>query len=252
MKRSIIILILLWVSFCSFGNTKQDSTLIIANQQYNAGNFHEAIQNYTTLINSNIESAQLYYNLGNTYYKIDDLASAILFYEKAKKLNPNDEDVNYNLGIANSRIVDNIDSVPQIIFKRWWNQFYNMFSVNLWAKVAIGLFIITLVFAAIYLLARTRFIKKLFFSLGILFILFSITSYFVSYQKYYYTDTHKEAILFAPTITVKSSPNRNSVDLFVIHEGTKIYILDKVGEWIEVRIANGSVGWLPESEIKYI
>jgi len=252
MKKSIFILILLLGAMTSFGNTKHDSLLSIANQQYDEGIYHESIQNYNLIIEDNVESSQLYYNLGNAFYKMDDLASAILYYEKAKKINPNDEDINYNLGIANSRIVDNIDSVPQIIFKRWWNQFYNMFSVNLWAKVAIGLFILTLVFAAIYLLARTRFIKKLFFSLGILFLLFSISSYFVSYQKYYYTNTHKEAILFAPTITVKSSPNRNSVDLFVIHEGSKVYILDQVGEWIEIRIANGSVGWLPISAIKYI
>lgn len=252
MKKSIFTLILLLGVLISFGNNKHDSLLVLANQQYDAGIYHEAIQNYQLIIDDNVESAQLYYNLGNTYYKIDDLASAILFYEKAKKLNPNDEDINYNLGIANSRIVDNIDSVPEIIFKRWWNQFYNMFSVNLWARVAIGLFILTLVFAAIYLLARTRFIKKLFFTLGVLFLLVSIASYYVSYQKYYYSNTSKEAILFAPTITIKSRPNRNSVDLFVIHEGTKIYILEQIGEWVEIRIANGSVGWLPLSEIKYI
>lgn len=252
MKKSIVILIFVFVALNSFGSAKHDSLLTLANQQYDAGIYHEAIQNYHLIIGDDIESAQLYYNLGNTYYKTDDLASAILYFEKAKKINPNDEDINYNLGIVNSRIVDNIESVPQIIFKRWWNQFYNIFSVNLWAKVAIALFIITLIFAAIYLLARTRFIKKLYFSLGLIFLLISIASYFVSYQKYYYSNTHKEAILFAPTITVKSSPNRNSVDLFVIHEGSKVYILDQVGEWIEIRIANGSVGWLPESEIKYI
>ncbi len=252
MKKSILILTLLFVAFNGFGSSKQDSLLVKANQLYDQGLYHEAIQNYEQIIQDQVESSQLYYNLGNAYYKMDDLASAILYYEKAKKINPNDENITYNLGIANSRIVDNIESVPQIIFKRWWNQFYNMFSVNMWAKVAIGLFILTLVFAAIYLLARTRFIKKLFFTLGVLFLLFSIVSYFVSYQKYYYTNTHKEAILFAPTITVKSSPSRNSVDLFVIHEGTKVYILDQVGEWIEIRIANGSVGWLPVSEIKYI
>ena len=236
----------------SFGNLKHDSLLIKANQQYDEGIYHKAIQNYILIIDDNVESAQLYYNLGNAYFKINDLASAILYYEKAKKINPNDDDINYNLGVANSRIVDKIESVPQIIFKRWWNQFYNTFSANSWARVAIGLFIFTLFFAAIYLLARTRFVKKIFFVLGLIFLLLSIASYFVSYQKYYYTNTHKEAILFAPTITVKSSPNRNSVDLFVIHEGAKVYILDHVGEWIEIRIANGSVGWLPVSEIKYI
>ena len=252
MKKHFFILVLLFVTTFSFGNPGLESLLNKGNQQYDEGLYLEAIESYLEVLEADVESDQLYYNLGNAYFKTNDLASAILYYEKAKRINPNDEDIAYNLGVANSRIVDKIENVPQIIFKRWWNQFYNMFSANSWSKVAIGLFIFTLILIAIYLLAHTRFIKKLFFVLGLIFLFISISSFFVSYQKYYYTKNHKEAILFASTLTVKSSPNRNSVDLFVIHEGTKVYVLDQVGEWVEIRIANGSVGWLPQSELKYI
>lgn len=249
----MLIIALLFVANLSFANTSgMESLLAKGHQQYDEGLYNEAIETYQSILDKNFESAQLYYNLGNAYFKINDLASAILYYEKAKKISPNDEDIMYNLGVANSRIVDKIENVPQIIFKRWWNQFYNTFSANSWAKVAIVLFIITLILTGVYLLSRNRFIKKSFFVLGLIFLLLSASSFFVSYQKYYYTKNHKEAILFASTLTVKSSPNRNSVDLFVIHEGTKVYILDQVGEWVEIRIANGSVGWLPVNEIKLI
>ncbi len=199
MKKFIFIGIFLLGTIFSFSNPKHDSLLVKGNQFYNEGVYHEAIKTYLKIIDSEVESAQLYYNIGNAYFKIDDLASAILYYEKAKKINPNDDDIIYNLGVANSRIVDKIESVPEIFFKRWWNQFYNAFSVNNWAKAAIGLFVLTLIFIATYLLAQSRFIKKLFFVLAIVFVLLSISSYFVSYQKYYYTKKHKEAILFAPT-----------------------------------------------------
>jgi tetratricopeptide (TPR) repeat protein len=252
MKKQLIILFLLLGILVSYANSTNNFLLTKANQEYDKGLFNEAIQTYLQIIENNVESSQVYYNLGNAYFKTKNLTSAILYYERAKKLNPNDEDILYNLRVANSRIVDKIESVPQMFFKRWRNQFYNAFSVNNWTKVAIVLFVLTLLFSAIYLLAQSRHIKKLFFIFGIIFMLLSISSYFVSYQKYYYSINHKEAILFEPTITVKSSPNQNSVDLFVIHEGTKLYVLDQVGDWIEIRIANGSIGWLQKKLVKYI
>ena len=252
MKKYIFILVFALSVFSVSGNTKHEMLLDSANTHYNDGQYHKAVESYLAIIEDGMESTQVYYNLGNAYFKLDDLASAILYYEKAKKLSPNDKDIEYNLGIANTRIVDKIEKVPQIIFKRWWNSFYNMFSANNWGIVAIVLFILTLVFFAIYLLSRARIIKKGFFILAVIFVLLSFSSFLLTYQKYYYSKNQKEAILFAPTMTVKSSPNRNSVDLFVIHEGTKIHVLDQVGEWIEIRIANGSVGWLPVSEIRYI
>lgn len=252
MKRAIIIFAVLLISIFTYANTKNDSLLSLANQKYNEGLYNEAILFYLKITENGFESSQLYYNLGNSYFKNNDFPSAILYYEKARKINPNDEDIIYNLSIVNSRIVDKIEIVPQIIFKRWWNLFYHMFSVNHWAKISIGLFLSLLIFTSFYLIAQKRLIKKIFFISSLFLLIFTIASLIVSHQKYYYTKNQKEAILFTSTITVKSSPSQNSVDLFVIHEGTKIYILDQLGDWIEVRIANGSTGWLPESVVKYI
>ena len=175
-----------------------------------------------------------------------------MYYEKAKKLDPNNKDIEFNLRVANNRIVDKIESVPLIFFKRLWNGFYNMFSANMWAKVSIILLIITLILTIIYLLSNIRIIKKSFFIIGSLFLILTTMSFTLSYQNFHYSKNQAEAIVFEPTITIKSSPNRNSVDLFVIHEGTKVQIIDKVEQWYEIKIANGSVGWLPSSAIKQI
>ncbi len=252
MKQFFVILFIFGIAQLGFSQESGDSLFVKAQHQYNEGLYHEAILSYNQILEGGFESAEVYYNQANSYFKINDLPSAILFYEKAKKLKPNDEDIQYNLNIANSRIIDNIENVPEIFLRTWWNNFYNMFSANGWAKITIGFFIGFLLFFAIYLLSNNRIIKKIFFVFAALIFLTTIFSLALSYQKYYYSVEQKEAIVFQPTVTIKSSPNKNSVDLFVIHEGTKVYISDELDSWYEIRIANGSVGWLPKSSSRLI
>lgn len=254
MNKLFIILFICIIGPLHASSTTNDSLIINGNNLYNEANYQLAIIEYQKVIENGFESAELYYNIGNSFFKINDLPSAILFYERAKKLDPSDEDILYNLGLTNSRIIDNHEQVPEIIFKKWWNSFYNRFSVNVWAKIAIFLFIATLFLFAIYLFSKTRFVKKVFFFISLFIFICTAISFTLSMQKYYYSNEHKEAIVFTPTITVKSSPNKNSVDLFVIHEGTKLYITDELESegWLEIRIANGSVGWLPKSAVVQI
>lgn len=252
MKRLILVLVLFSSTEFGFTSNLNDSIISKAITQYDAGLYNEAINSYNNILLNRFESAEVYYNLGNAYFKINNIPSAILYFEKAKKLKPNDEDINYNLNVANTRIVDNIENVPELFFKKWWNSFYNMFSANGWAKLTIGFFILTLVFISIYLLSNVRFIKKIFFITGSLLILITLFSFTLSFQKYYYSVEQKEAIVFEATLTVKSSPNANSVDLFVIHEGAKVFITDELDDWYEIRIANGSVGWLLKNSTKLI
>ncbi len=244
--KKLLILICLAISVVAFAGP-EDVKVSEANTLYNDGMFNEALGKYLEVVDAGFESSELYYNIGNAYFKLGELPNAILFYERAKKLDPSNEDIQYNLGLANSRIIDKHEQVPDIILKQWWNSFYNLFSVNTWAKVAIGLFIASLVFFAVYLLSHTRIIKKLFFFVFVFIFLGTAFSFALAFQKYYYSNEHKEAIVFEPTITVKSNPSKSSVDLFVIHEGTKLYITDELEDWVEIRIANGSVGWLPKT-----
>jgi tetratricopeptide (TPR) repeat protein len=223
-----------------------------ANQAYNEGLYDSALNVYSLIENKKLESATLYYNMGNAYFKNNDLSSAILYYEKAKKLAPNDEDIDYNLGIANSLIVDKIEKVPVLFYKHWWNYFYNLFNVDTWTIISILSWLVLLFFIGVFALTHSRSFKKLSFYLGVLFLFLTIGTFGLASQKYYFGKEHKDAIIFTPTITVKSSPTLNAVDLFVVHEGTKVRILDHVQNWVKIKIPDGSIGWLPEESLRTI
>jgi tetratricopeptide (TPR) repeat protein len=231
---------------------KLDTLFKAGNNAYNQGLYDSAAAIYQTILNQGVESGELYYNLGNAYFKAGDIPSAILYYEKAKKLIPNDEDVIYNLNIANSRIVDKIEKIPVMFYKKWWNYFYNMFSDNTWALFSLITFAILVLFVGMFILGQTAKTKRIAFFSGLLFLFLTAVSFGMASQKYYYGKSHTEAIVFIPTVTVKSSPSANSVDLFVIHEGTKVSILDKVDNWVKIKIQNGSIGWLPAQDLKEI
>ena len=226
--------------------------IVQANKAYSDANYSDAIDLYEKVTENGFESPELYYNIGNAYFKINDLPSAILFYEKSLKLNPADEDVKFNLKIANSRIIDKIEEVPVMFYIRWWNNIHDLFGANLWAKLSIIFFAATFIMFAIYFAGHSYFLKKSFFWLGIVCFAFTIFIFSFSYQKYTTTVNNLEAIVFTPTITVKSSPDNSSVDLFVIHEGTKVLIIENIGDWYKIRIANGDVGWMPVSSVKPI
>lgn len=249
-KYTIIIVLQLMVVNMFANNSEQ--LLKSGNNAYNEGLYDSALVTYQQIIDQGLESSELYYNIGNTYYKNDDVASAILYYEKAKKLVPNDESIDYNLNIANSMIVDKIEKVPELFYKNWWNFFYNFLGTDTWAVFALISFSLLVITIGLFIISSKRSSRKISFYIGLLFLLITVVSSTLAYQKYYYNTEHKEAIVFDLSITVKSSPTQNGVDLFVIHEGTKVRIIDKIDNWVEVKINNGSIGWLPEKSIKEI
>lgn len=251
MKKVFIILLLA----LSAGLASADDNKILleeANKKYSEDNFDQAIGLYQKVIENGMESAAVYFNLGNAYFKINNMPSAILYYEKAKKLRPNDEDILHNLEIANSRTVDKIENVPEIFYIRWWKNLLYAFTVDDWAVISLVSFGLLFLMLLFFLLTNRYWLKKFSFWLGILFIVVSATTWMLANQKYKtFTEDH-QAIVFTPTLTVKSSPSETSIDLFVIHEGTRVQITNHIGEWYEVKIANGSVGWLKENDIRKI
>ncbi len=229
-----------------------DSLVVKANNEYNQGLYDSALITYQNILDLGYESGELYYNIGNAYYKNNDIASAILFFEKAKKLLPNDDNINYNLSIANSMIVDKIEKVPVLFYENWWNFFYNMMDANTWAILSLIVTSLFVVSVGMFILSSSRRNRKLSFYLAVLLLLFTITTTSLAYQKYLHSIDNNEGIVFTPSITVKSSPTQNAVDLFVIHEGTKVKIIDRIDNWVEIKIRNGSIGWLPRNSIKEI
>ncbi|MBE6336024.1 MAG: tetratricopeptide repeat protein [Lentimicrobiaceae bacterium] len=246
------VFVALFISFVAFTSAKAQSPEELfnrANALYNESAYDSAATIYKEIINSGYSSASLYYNLGNTYYKLRNYPLAILYYEKSIKLDPNNEDAQHNINIANSFISDKIEKVPELFIKQWWRQLGNLFSTDTWAVVSLIAFGILLVLLFLYLTARTRILKKSMFFSTIIMIIIVICSFSITINKYKYLKSHDEGIIITSTITVKSSPSSSSVDLFVLHEGSKVVILDNTEEWDKIKIANGSVGWLPSSSI---
>jgi len=252
MTRKLITGLLL-ILFSS-GAFAQDPQKLVAeaNQAYSDGIFTDAVALYNEVITLGYEAPELYYNLGNSYFKLNDMPHAILWYERALRLDPGNENVRFNLNVANNKIADKIDPLPILFYIRWYQAVVTLVPVNTWAVQTILFFILTLVCITLYFSSRRLILRKAGFWAGILFILLTLFTLLFSVSGYHTMKNLHEAIVFDPTITVKSSPDEKSIDLFVLHEGTKVQILDKIGTWYEVRIASGSVGWLPQEALEEI
>lgn len=248
---SIIIILFCFTAFC-FATDENAVKLSNANELYKSGKYSDALKIYKLLFDKGLESPELYYNLGNAYFKTKDIPSAILFYEKAKKLDPSDEDIDFNLKVSNQKIIDKTESIPELFYQRWYNKFLGLFSVDGWAVELIIVLIIALLSFAIYFASRTPIIKRIGFYAGLALILVLAMSFVFAKHQYEEATIHDEAIVFAPTVTIKSSPDDKGQDLFVIHEGSKVSLIDNIGEWSEIRLLNGSVGWIKTSMLERI
>ena len=230
----------------------QQEIFVKGNQLYEEKKYKEAIETYLQAVNQGYESVEINYNLGNSYFKTNQIAQSILFYERAKKLQPNDENIIHNLGIANTRIVDKIEAIPELAIMQFWKNIVHLFSIDGWAIMGICTLIFGLVFFLLYFFSKLILLKKTSFYIGILVILISFISLFFAQKQYAeYTD-QQFGIVFAETITVKSSPDDAGNDLFVIHEGIKVRIKDKIGDWYNIALPNGNEGWMKKNTVEII
>ncbi|MCW0482243.1 tetratricopeptide repeat protein [Gaoshiqia sediminis] len=249
MKAIISTIFILFLALTTFA---QNQLLEKANQHYTAGEYEEAIKTYLEILNGNVESAELYYNLGNAYFKTNQFTQSIINYERAALLAPNDEDIRFNLELANQHVIDAIEPLPQVFFVRWFHNIVNKLSADGWAKLSVAAFIVALLLAGIFFFSQVTAIKRISFWAGILIVAISIFSFnFAARQKKRITE-HNFAIITQPSVTVKSSPSESGTDLFLIHEGLKVKIKDSLGSWIEIRLADGNQGWLPANSLEKI
>ncbi|HKK09962.1 MAG TPA: tetratricopeptide repeat protein [Bacteroidales bacterium] len=251
MKKHVIILFLILLTVPGFSQSP-GAVVDSANAAYTEGEYYKALSLYDSVYQMGYESASLYYNLGNSYFKTDDIANAILFYERALKLSPQDEDINGNLEMARQLTLDKIEKVPELFYERWWQRMMNTFNMDGWATlfvISLSVFFVALVF---FILSKNVWIRKFSFYSGIIIFLVAGLSMIFSLKQQHEVMDETDAIVFKPSVTVKASPDKKSVNLFVIHEGTKVYILDKLGNWYEIKIDNGSVGWIPQETVEVI
>jgi tetratricopeptide (TPR) repeat protein len=249
MKKFLILQVAIW--FLSLYATAADPTQIIeqANQAYIQGEYLYSIELYEQVLAMELESAELYYNLGNSYFKANRLAPAILNYERALQMKPFDENIKYNLEIARSRIIDRIDPVPVIFYERWWKAFIYLFDIDRWAVSGLIALFLGLICLLWYLFSGKVVLRKLTLIMSVVLLMVAGMAFLAAHRQHIYHYDRQDAIVFIPRVTAKSAPGTDSPDLFVIHEGTKVTITDTLGEWAEIRLANGNVGWLQMSAI---
>lgn len=255
MKKTIITIFLALVAYVGLAAQEQlpvDTLLQRAAQSYASGDYEASAACYEDILATYGQSYQLHYNLGNAYYKAANYPKAILYYERAMLLNPRDPDLQFNLELCQTHVVDKIQVLGDILFVRWYKQIQTWCSSNAWTLISLACFALFMLCLVGFFFTKQRFIKKLSFSFGIISIVFTIFTLINAGDLYKAYQQPDQAIVFAPTVTVKSSPDQSGTDLFLLHEGTKVRIKSRIGTWVEIELADGNVGWMPESCLEII
>jgi tetratricopeptide (TPR) repeat protein len=229
-----------------------DPRLQKANTAYNGGDYDQAIDLYSQVVNEGYMAPELYYNLANAYYKGNQTAQAILYYERALKLKPDDEDIKYNLQMANLKIVDKMEVIPQLFFEDWGDDIRTFFSMDTWAWLGIIMLLLVFSFLTLFFVSNEAAYKKTGFFLALFFTVFFILSFVFAQKQYNAVHKAGEAIVIAPTVVIKGSPAESGTDLFVIHEGLKVSISENLGEWSQIKLPNGNQGWLKMNAVEII
>ena len=248
MKSTLISgLILVMFSLSLFSQENNTQLWEKANAFYTTEDYQQAISNYEQILRTGQVSAKLYFNLGNAYYKAGNMNQAILNFERAKVLSPNDENIDFNIRMANQFVVTSIEPLPLPFFLRWRTSVINMYPSDTWSYISIAAFVLFLLLIGLFIFSRVVTIRRISFLLGIFMVIFSGFTYsFAAKQKKKIMERNS-AIVFCPRVTVKSSPSQTGTDLFLIYEGLKVEITDSVSTWKEIKLADGNQGWLPDS-----
>ena len=245
-----VLLLLLFLPMTGMAATK--ATKASADSLYAAEHYQQAAHEYEALLKQGI-SSDIYYNLGNCYYRMDDMTRAVLNYERALLLSPGDRDVRLNLQLARSKTIDKIVPESEMFFVTWYRSLVNLMSVDGWARTAIVSLVVALILALLYLFSDRIWLRKLGFFGGILLLLTFALSNLFAYQQKQALVHRSGAIIIHSAVNVKSTPAHNGTDLFILHEGTKVTITDdSMNDWKEIRVADGKEGWLQTKDIEII
>jgi tetratricopeptide (TPR) repeat protein len=235
-----------------FGADVTDSLLARGNEYYMQHQYDMAEKYYSRILQLGYESYDLYYNLGNTLYKQEKVAAAILYYEKALQLKPGDDDTKHNLTLANAKIVDKIDAIPEFFMIRWVKALRGLFSPDQWAVICLVFFIGGLSGFTLLYLGQHPGLKRTGLNVGISLAFLTILSFLFMFGRIKGIKERSSGIIMTPSVNARSSPDEQSTNVFVLHEGTKVIIRDSVQNWKEIKIANGNTGWIPEEALEEI
>lgn len=249
MKKLLILL--LFVAQGVFSQSA-DELFTQANEKYKSEQYEEAIKLYDQIESLGVVSSELYYNLGNSYYKLNKVAPSIYNYEKALLLDPLNEDAQNNLVFAKRLTIDNIEELPKSVLQKIDESVVKKLSYNQWSMISVGLSILGSLLFLLFYFAYSPSRKRLFFVTSMISFLLLITTSIFAFKEYSFAKNNVEAIVFAEETEIKNAPTLNSENVFTLHEGTKVKVLDTVDNWKKIKIADGKVGWIISNDLKLL
>ncbi|WP_445386596.1 tetratricopeptide repeat protein [Robiginitalea sp. IMCC44478] len=253
MKYSLGYHLLIWLLFLSWGTQAQDTALFEkATEAYNEGKYSVAIDYYNEILDNGKHSAAVYFNLGNAYYKQDEIAPSIYYYEKALLLAPNDPEILNNLGFARNMTIDAIEPLPESEISRYYKKIVNWLSIDQWAYTGIVFMLLFVLGSILFYFLRYPNQKRLALLGGLSALFLCLVTTGLSYLQYSAYKKDQPAIIFDEEVAVSTEPNERSPDAFTLHEGTKVQVLDSLENWRKIRIIDGQTGWLSAGSIRLL
>ncbi|AKC18391.1 tetratricopeptide repeat protein [Flavobacterium psychrophilum] len=244
MKNILFIFLLITQTF--WAQTAFDK----GNNLYQKGNYQEAITVYESVVKSGQQSAELYFNLGNCYYKLNKVAPAIFNFEKALLLNPNDSEIRNNLAFAQKMTIDEVVETPKVGFAKIIRDFTSSYHYDTWAWIAIVFSVLFLICFVGYYFSNTTMLKRIFFTSMLFILLFAMVSVFAGFFEKNQSNNDRPAIVFADITLVKSEPKSTAQDAFVLHAGTKVFVLESLNNYKKIQLLDLKEGWIEKSAIK--
>jgi tetratricopeptide (TPR) repeat protein len=251
-KKSSILILVLFACAETPAAQSPEQLMKQGDVLYQQAKFAEAGAMYEKVLNEGYVSASLYYNLGNACYKSGDIPGAILNYERAQRLNPADEDLQHNLQLANLMITDRIEPTPRLFVWDMWDGIKGSFSLRGITLTMYALYVLVIVAAAALLLVHTYALRKAALISGSVILCVFLFSLAVFFARVNDVTRKDDAIVRAPVVNVKNSPDEKSSDAFVLHGGVKVRIIDRLGTWSKIRLMDGKQGWMPGSAFEVI
>lgn len=248
----LLVFVLITFLFASASSQTPDSLFVRGNKHYEMGQFEEAANYFQQAVDSGYVAAELFFNLGNAYFKQNRIALAILNYERALLLKPNNDDFQFNLEMAYSFTSDKIEPLPEMFLVAWYKNATSFLNSTQWGTLSIVFFALSLALFLHFWFTGSRVVKRLSFSFSTVALLVTLVLMLFASSERRKIDRRDSAIIMAPVVAVKSSPGNTGKDIFILHAGTKVKITNSIGEWNEIRIANGNKGWLPLNSIERI
>lgn len=223
-----------------------------ANDLYAKGDYQAAANEYEEILLKDGVAPELYFNLGNAYYKSGEVGRSILNYERALRLDPTYDDAKTNLEMAQLKVVDNVVQIPPFFIKRWISIMMKLLTSNQWFVLSLIFLILTLSSVLFFIFGYTLSYRKISFYAAVVLLCFTVLTGFFSGVRKYQMTNHTDAIIMSGAVNVKSSPDKSGTDLFQLHEGTKVRIKSTLGNWTEIVLGNGSIGWVEDQNIEKI